>query len=150
MQEYQFFLIPYCPAFRASQTKSVISANILCYCYYQFCVSNIAVFVVVKVNDTLFLNTQIGLVLCIHVCRWKIADLRVFFTLSNSYYTIRREGWTFWCINSFGKKINRIYFQCRESQNPADMTKCRLTFWRVIHWMNMYLQYYVIKENATT
>ena len=109
MQEYQFFLIPYCPAFRASQTKSVISANILCYCYYQFWVSNIAVFVVVKVNDTLFLNTQIVLVLCIHVCRWKIADLRVFFALSNSYYTIRREGWTFLWINSFGKKINRAY-----------------------------------------
>ena len=130
MQEYQFFLIPYCPAFRASQTKSVISANILCYCYYQFCVSNIAVFVVVKVNDTLFLNTQIGLVLCIHVCRWKIADLRVFFTLSNSYYTIRREGWTFWCINSFGKKINRIYYSiatksksCWYDQMPSYILK---------------------------
>ena len=116
MQEYQFFLIPYCPAFRASQTKSVISANILCYCYYQFWVSNIAVFVVVKVNDTLFLNTQIVLVLCIHVCRWKIADLRVFFALSNSYYIIRREGWTFLWIYSFGKKINRTYFSCRETK----------------------------------
>ena len=108
MQEYQFFLIPYCPAFRASQTKIVISANIFFFCYYQFWLSNIAVFVVVNVNDTLFLNTQIVLVLCIHVCRWKIADLRVFFALSNSYYTIRREGWTFLWINSFLMSRNKL------------------------------------------
>ena len=138
MQEYQFFLIPYCPAFRASQTKSVISANILYYCYYQFWVSNIAVFVVVKVNDTLFLNTQIVLVLCIHVCRWKIADLRVFFALSNSYYTIRRKRWIFWCINSFGKKINRTY-TVRLNSNQVKI----LLIWpnAVLHFGELYIEW---------